>query len=492
MPNKSERTILVRTILAYSGAFIGVFNQLWIYPLAFDLYGEIQFILAMAFFVIPFGSFGLLNIISRYYPYFKDEEKDVFPAIILFFASLSFGIFLVLFLLFEPKVYLLLESIGLNSESFKTYSRIILAVAYCLIINKFVSLFAAFKKKIVLPYLFNNFLFKLIIPALILIYYFWALNFVHVLWIFSCIHIIISSLLLIYLFKHLKFSFILRITKTVKAHAKSIFYYTLFQIFLSLGTVLALNIDKIMLRGITTNEITGIYSSLVSIAALIYFPTEALLSLMSPKFSGLFAEKNFKKINALNIEIKHILLIISGILFILISANFQDIVSFASNSEKFMIGITAFTILAFARFIDSVFGFNYVFISFSKYYYVGVLSLILLSGLNIYLNLILIPEYGLTGAACATLVSIASYNLIYYIFNWSILKIQGFTINSLIIFLLFCCIYFGALQIDFKNAFLNIILRSCFIVITGIGTILLFNLSPYLKTKIKALKKKYL
>jgi O-antigen/teichoic acid export membrane protein len=92
-----------------------------------------------------------------------------------------------------------------------------------------------------------------------------------------------------------------------------------------------------------------------------------------------------------------------------------------------------------------------------------------LAVVNTYLNVLLIPRYGITGAAMATAISIMSYNLMKLVFIYRHFKMQPFTLNTLkIIALGFIAYGIGfILPLNF-HGLINIALRSAVV-----GTFLL-------------------
>ena len=66
----------------------------------------------------------------------------------------------------------------------------------------------------------------------------------------------------------------------------------------------------------------------------------------------------------------------------------------------------------------------------SKYYRFTVITIIALSILTITLNIFFIPDYGMIGAAYASLISLVFFNLIKYSFIKIKMKITPFSINS--------------------------------------------------------------
>ena len=160
-----------RTIFALIGAAIGVLSNLFIYSKKLDVYGEIQFIISMVSFFVPFASFGVVNLANRYYPYFKSEKNRDFG----FFGNLilagvvSYVIFLVVAVLFQNKYYKILSLIGFDLYAFKNYNSIIFICLFLLILNSITAMHINNFKKIVVPYLINTFSLKIFLPIVFIL-----------------------------------------------------------------------------------------------------------------------------------------------------------------------------------------------------------------------------------------------------------------------------------------------------------------------------------
>ena len=127
-------------------------------------------------------------------------------------------------------------------------------------------------------------------------------------------------------------------------------------------------------------------------------------------------------------------------------------------------GIGVVFIICLTKFYDVILGNNNAIILNTKYYRTVLLFGLLLVFMMIGLNMLLIPPYGILGAAWATLISVMVYNTIKLLFVVKKMNLFPFTVNTLksfgtisIVFLVF---YFW----DFTfHPLINIILKSVLI-----------------------------
>ena len=134
------------------------------------------------------------------------------------------------------------------------------------------------------------------------------------------------------------------------------------------------------------------------------------------------------------------------------------------------------------------FSFNSEIISLSKYYRFTVVTIIILALISIALNLILIPIYGMIGAAFASLISILIFNIIKHVFIILKMKISPFSINTLKIILIGITLFTidNYLMSTISNDFLAILLKSTVTTVLYLSVIYLLKISPKLNDMIKS------
>ena len=112
-------------------------------------------------------------------------------------------------------------------------------------------------------------------------------------------------------------------------------------------------------------------------------------------------------------------------------------------------------------------GLNAEIITNSKYFRWNIFLMPFLAIIAIITNSILIPIYGITGAALATLISICSYNLIRFMLVAIKLKIQPFSLNTLkVVFSLGLVYGINLLIPTFDHFLVDIAVKSSIILAT--------------------------
>jgi O-antigen/teichoic acid export membrane protein len=134
-----------------------------------------------------------------------------------------------------------------------------------------------------------------------------------------------------------------------------------------------------------------------------------------------------------------------------------------------------------AKLSDNLIGNNNAILFNSDYYRVVLVLGVLLAIITVILNLILIPQYGINGAAVATFISIRVYNMAKVIFVYVKFKMLPFTVNTaktlVLILVLIAVLYFWEFPF---HPIINIGLKSI-VISLGYGlAVYIFNFSEHI------------
>ena len=93
-------------IVQYLGVVLGYINIVWLFPkcLPLDQIGLIRFILEMGLFLAYFAQIGVPNAVNKFYPYFRNKEKNDQGFQFFIFVTPIIGIvfFSIVFILLRP------------------------------------------------------------------------------------------------------------------------------------------------------------------------------------------------------------------------------------------------------------------------------------------------------------------------------------------------------------------------------------------------------
>lgn len=182
-----------------------------------------------------------------------------------------------------------------------------------------------------------------------------------------------------------------------------------FPMFLSgmMVTVIA-QTDVVMLGILATVQDVGVYSIVMKLATLNSFMLASINAIIATKFSGLHAKGDSDALNVLAVRSSK--LIFWSTLPITLGLVLLGVPVLALFGETFVSGYVPLLLLLVGQFVNSAAGSVAYFMNMTGSQ--AVYNYIMMVGalLNIMLNLMLIPPFGIVGAAAASAISIVFWN----------------------------------------------------------------------------------
>ncbi len=462
------------------GVLIGLLSILLVYPLDLESYGYASFILSAAMLLTPLLAMGLSQSAIKFFPEFKEQSSDgkgfVWILLVLHLAPLVFcGI---LFLLFGSYFYSVIDYMGLDVALFKDNSLVIGLVSLLLILFMTMTSYVSNFGRIVIPTIIHEFSYKLFLPVLVLGVFYGFIQKYNIPYLMIGFYSVSLLGLIIYMMSLGVIGDKIDLSFLTLERVKRIAKFSLFSALGTLGALLAFRVDVVMVTGLIGEVSAGVYLTVLAMAAVIDIPSQAIGKIAGPVISKSFNENNKEQVESIYTKGSINSLIVGILLFLGIWFNLESIISLSSNPEKF-VGVTQiFLFLGIAKLIDGLTGINTHILLYSKYYKYNLVFLLLLGGLNIFLNLLLIEKYDVLGAAMATLISLSLYNFIKYLFIKIVLGMSPFNIDTVKV-LGIGAVVFGLLFVlpMPSSIFLRIVLRSTIISVLFIGAIYLSKAS---------------
>jgi O-antigen/teichoic acid export membrane protein len=457
------------TIITYIGFGIGATNTLYMYPvfLGETYYGLTGYLLSSANIIFPLMAFGVHNTLIKFFANNKTEkEKGEFLTFVLLLPLLL----LIPLLIFGYFGYDFIA----NSESQKNpiiheYVWQVPVIGFCMgyfeIFYAWVkahmqSVFGSFVKEIVLRVLITIFLYG--------VYFKWIFPETFV---FSLMGVYFLAMLIMFInamqVKTIQFSF------KIPKESKSIVTYSIFIILSGSIANMLLDIDKNMLAKYVAIENIAYYSVAIFIATVISVPSRAMHQITYPITAKLMTENKHDELNDLYKRTSITLQLVGGLVLVGILVNIKQLYLLLPSSYSG--GIFVVFAIGLSKYFDLILGNNNSIIFNSKYYKAVLFLGLLLAFFAITLNMILIPKYGINGAAIATLIAITLYSVSKLLFVVLKMKLFPFTSKTLVSFGILLFVFFGFYFWEFSfHPIINIGLKS--ILVTFIYVYLSYKL----------------
>jgi O-antigen/teichoic acid export membrane protein len=226
-----------------------------------------------------------------------------------------------------------------------------------------------------------------------------------------------------------------------------------------------------MISGAIGLEATGIYTIAFFIGVVIEMPKRAITQISSALLSQSFNSGDMAAVKKLYQQTSINQMIIGTLLFIGIWSNLDSVYQLIPNSEDYINGFNVVLFIALGKLSDMMFGTNGEIIIMSKYFRFNVVAVSLLAIITIVLNTILLPIYGIEGAAISSFIAMLSFNVLKYIFVWWKFKIQPFTLSTLkFIFVAGITILINYFLPKFDDIYIDLLIRSFVITIVLMGS----------------------
>ncbi|MEM8509857.1 MAG: polysaccharide biosynthesis C-terminal domain-containing protein [Bacteroidota bacterium] len=462
---------LQNMLVTYFGFAIGALNTLFLYTYILEprYYGLVTFILATGAILMPLMAFGVHNTLIRFYSAQSEQDQDGFLTLMLVCPLLTtIPMALITWFFYEE----IGDLFSRENPLVKAY------VWYVFLIGLALAYFEVYYawSKVHLRSVFGNFMKEVFVrlgtTLLLVLLYFQTIS----------LDLFFKALVALYLFRTVLmqyYSYSIRKRKlnfNFPKGTREVLGYSLLIILGGSAAVLLLEIDKFMINQFIALENVAFYGVGVYIATVIIVPSRSMHQITYPLTAELLNTGNSFELERLYKRSSLTLFIASGILFLLIVLNLEDL--FLLLPEAYREGFAVVFLIGLAKVFDSLLG-NINSILYNSRYYKTILLLgVLLALTTIILNIWLIPVLGIEGAALASCIAIFVFNCI----KMAVVKIKfgllpfGKGTFKILATLVLMGFLFWQLHFPFHPIF-NIILKSGIMLLMYLGILYRFAIS---------------
>ncbi|WP_316930786.1 oligosaccharide flippase family protein [Maribacter forsetii] len=460
------------TIVTYFGFAIGAVNTLFLYTnfMQPGHYGLIQVILSVSAVLMPILAFGVPNSLVKFYSSFKNNQTQNS------FLTLMLLLPLVLIVPVALLSYLANDTIGKllsrQNDVVRDY------VWHIFLVGMAMAYFEVFYAwaRIRMKSMFGNFMKEIFCrigqTILLLLLYFKIID----------IDFFINALVGFYLVRAVIMKFYAytvrkpKLNFTLPENWKTIVKYSALIILGGSTAIVLMEVDKVMLNNFLELENVAFYAVAGFIASTIAVPSRAMHQITYPLTATYLNDNDKPALAQLYQKSSLTLFIVSGILFLLILLNLNEL--YELLPEKYSGGYMIVFWVGLVKVYDALLGNNNSILFNSDYYRSILFFGVLLALLAILFNLWLIPKYGINGAAIASFSAFFIYNTLKLGYVKSKFKMLPFTNETLKVFALLVVVaaIFSAFDFDF-HPLLNIVLKSILMMVFYVGVLYRFKIS---------------
>lgn len=482
-----QRQSIKNSIVSYAGVLIALFSTLYIYKVDEEIYGFTIYLYSTALFLAPFASLGIVASVIKFYPLFSDKKESYFNTLLVLLILANI-VFLIAFFVFREPIFLLLYQIGIDPNNLlREYVWIIIPLSFIINLNILFIGQAANLLRIVVPEIISNLGYKIALPIIVFAGYKGFIDKSEIAISILMFFIFVSLMLCAYVWKMGGVGFSKGFVPAQSSELRSeVAKFSLFSGLNNIGSALAFRIDIIMISTMIGWEAAGIYAIIVFLSNVIEIPRKAISRIAAPIINKAWSENDMTEIKTIY-QKSSINLLLIGILISLsiwFSLPFLDTIS--SGADRFVIYRSVFLFLALGKLFELLTSVNGEIIGYSKAYKYNLAFLLILGSVNVVLNLLLIKEYGILGAAIATACSYFLFNLFKLVFISINYKMIPFTGKTLLL-LAIGAIVFGLVTIlPLPESFvLTPIIKVLILCLLYVPMVLMLNISPDINNILK-------
>ncbi|MBD0777661.1 polysaccharide biosynthesis C-terminal domain-containing protein [Maribacter sp. ANRC-HE7] len=467
-----SKQALNNTIITYLGFGVAAVNTLFLYTnfLTDAYYGLVTVILSTSAVLMPLLAFGVPNTLVKFYSSFKKTgNTEAFETLMLLLP-------LLLIVPMALVTFVFTDAIG--SFISKENGIVRNYVWYIFLIGFAMAYFEVFYAwaKVQMKSVFGNFMKEVFnrigVMILLILVYFDSIT----------VDFFLKALVGLYLLRTLImkiYAYGLKMPKLnfdFPANTRAILSYSALIILGGSAAVIILEIDKVMINQYKLIENVAYYGVAIYIATTIIVPSRAMHQITYPLTAELLNNNDHEGLGSLYKKSSLTLFIASGLLFVLIITNLNDL--FLVLPEEYRGGFAIVFLIGLAKVYDSVLGINNAILYNSDYYKTLLGMGVLLAVLVILLNILFIPKYGLYGAALATFIAISIYNTIKLFFVRAKFNIMPFTMETLKVggLLLVLGGVFYMVNLPF-HSLVNIVIKGTITTVLYLGVLYRFKIS---------------
>lgn len=446
--------------------FFGYVYRILVARIGPEQYGLLSISLGITSLLTTISLLGLNSGILRYIPFFRGKKNK--EGILLTIRE-TLKITTIIGLLFSIGLFIFSKNVAVIFFNNETLSPILKIVSFTIFFGAFAtmlySIILAFQKvkyQVLLKNLFEN-IIKIILTFVLVYILSYGVFGAAYAYLLSLIFSSIFSLFIIN--KHI-FNFITfkKINRNINLR-KDILFYSI-PLMLS-GILISITTwtDTIMLGHFKLASDVGIYNAALPTAQLIYIIPYMFMVLFLPVLTELYVKGEKEALNSVYLRITKWIFFLNFLLFSFLFLFSKTILKYLFGQE-YVTGSLPLLVLSLGFFIGYLIEpIEKIFMIFKKTKTIFVISLFITLS-NILLNYMLIPLFGITGAAIATSIAHISAFIFYAVLGYYITKINPFKIKYFLnIFLLFIFLFFIKRFLG-ENLFLLIPSFAIFIIVT--------------------------
>jgi len=451
------------TVVSYIGAILGLVNTGILFPRFFaaDQIGLILWLGAITTVAAQFSSLGFNNVTARLFPYFRNENINHNGYLFILFCVgiAGFVLSLISYFILQPL------AVDLYYNDSPLYLDYLIYLIPLVFFTLFYNLFEGYNRVMydaVSGTIFRDIVFKLFNLSFILLFVFKAIDFSQFVFYYVLAYCSPTVFLFILLWWRGQISFASNLKFVTPELRKSITSVSIFGILNGLSDKLANQIDRIMIVSFIGLGANGIFGIMAYFGVLVSMPARTLRKISSTVIAEAWKRNDLVTISKIYSQSGLHQFMVGCLLFIGIWVNIDNV--FEIVTDKFADGKYVIFFIGLAHVVQMLSGISGVIIQSSPFYKMQTVFMGSYGLLVIITNVLLIPLWGINGAAVASLLSTLLFNFAKYLFLFKKYQFQPFNFKYLLVIVVSLTAYYSGYLLPKMDWYvIDIAFRSCFV-----------------------------
>lgn len=428
-----KRQFFKASAATYVGVFLGYLNITILFPYFCtpEQLGLYRVIINLATMFAAIAYMGTPQAIIKQFPHFKNkfQEKEFYGLIfIMFFVTLLLSFTILFFLEGTVTNFFIVKSPEVGRYYY--YS---VFIALTLSIYVLSTSNVRLIKRVSVPAFLKDVFLRLMIMGSLIMFGFNVIDF-HGFIVLLCVsYLVMTIIAVIYSYNLIPIHLSFDVNKIDKADIRTTLNFSLLTFLASVSNIIIMNADSLMITALSKDGLTdtGIYTIAFFIGSILEVPRRIINLIIGPFIAEYWTDNKMEKIKETYQSVSLNSILLGSVIFGLIWLNLETLYQFIPNSSIYIKGLSVVLFILIARYFEMICSIAPNILTQTKLYIYNLPLSIVLVVLTVGTNYLLIPKYGIIGAAIATMLSIILYNLLKIILIWFQFKMQPFSIKAI-------------------------------------------------------------
>lgn len=422
-----------------AGIVLSVIQLLIVFPafLSKAQIGIIRLFIDLSFITAPLFLMGASAIYLKFYYKFKDSEAQTnsLKIIVVLLNFIGFISFTLLLFLLNPFFE---EWMIVKSPEFIPYLKFVPILGFLVSIFQLFRAFHQVNYRLQLANFLEYILGRFLLIGLAIAVFYTELNYNQIILSVVGCYLILAS---VQVFEYIRIDNI-NIVRSWKKEipdpqVRSMLIYGLFTFIIAVTDGVVIKLDTWMISSLEGVEAVGVYAIALQLGMLVEFPKRSISLIATPLIAKEWAANNMSEILEIYQKTSLVQMIFGGVIFSLVFLNIDAFYQIIPNGESFEGGKWVVFFIGLGKWFAISTGTNMEILQLSPHYKHTSWVRFSLLVVAVVTNLILIPIYGITGAAIASAITFFTNNSIISVLVWIKMKMHPFSSKSIQAFLVF-------------------------------------------------------